>query len=183
MKTSLKKKRPIKSRKPSPIIVAVSGGFDPVHIGHVRMFNEARKLGHKLVVILNNDNWLMLKKGYVFMPEHERKEIIESFAAVDEVIISCHEKDTDDISICRDLRKIRPHIFAKGGDRHSGNIPETPVCHEIGCTIVNDVGQGGKVQSSSWLVEKAREAKAKLALPVKATKRVISRIRAGMRNK
>lgn len=144
------------------IVVVVSGGFDPVHIGHVRMFNEAKKLGHKLVVILNNDNWLKLKKGYVFMTEIERKEIIESFAAVDEVVISSHKENTTDISICNDLRKVRPHIFAKGGDRHSGNIPETPVCEEIGCKIVNDVGRGGKVQSSSWLVKNAKEKEAQL---------------------
>lgn len=149
--------RPRKSMtgKGKPVVVAVSGGFDPVHIGHVRMFNEAKKLGDKLVVILNNDNWLRLKKGYAFMPENERKEIIEAFKAVDEVVISQHEENTDDISICRELKQIKPHIFAKGGDRHSGNIPETPVCEEIGCIVVNDIGRGGKVQSSSWLVENA----------------------------
>ncbi|MFA6552359.1 MAG: adenylyltransferase/cytidyltransferase family protein [Candidatus Paceibacterota bacterium] len=136
-------------------IVAVSGGFDPVHIGHVRMFNEAKKLGDRLVVILNNDNWLRLKKGYVFMPENERKEIIESFASVDEVVLSHHKENTTDISICEELKLVRPHIFAKGGDRHSGNIPESPVCEQIGCTIVNDVGAGGKVQSSSWLIAKS----------------------------
>ena len=156
-KGKIRKTKASKVKKSRKIVVAVSGGFDPVHIGHVRMFNEAKKLGHKLVVILNNDNWLMLKKGYVFMPEAERKEIIESFAAVDEVVLSSHEKNTKDISICGDLRKVRPHIFAKGGDRHSGNIPEGPVCEEIGCLIVNDIGHGGKVQSSSWLVEKARK--------------------------
>ena len=137
-------------------IVVVSGGFDPVHIGHVRMFNEARKLGDKLIVILNNDNWLKLKKGYVFMPEHERKEILEAFEAVDKVILSKHEKNTKDISISKELRSIRPHVFAKGGDRHSGNIPtpEVTVCNEIGCVIINNIGFGGKVQSSSELVKK-----------------------------
>ena len=147
------------SKKPSSKkkkVVMVSGAFDPVHIGHVRMFNEAKKLGDKLIVLLNNDNWLQLKKGYAFMPEHERKEILESFSAVDEVILSSHKKGTKDISINEDLKKIRPHIFAKGGDRHAGNIPETPVCEEIGCMIVNDMGFGGKVQSSSWLVERRK---------------------------
>ncbi len=144
--------KPKKKKK----IVVVSGGFDPVHIGHVRMFNEAKKLGDELVVLLNNDNWLKLKKGYVFMPEHERKEIIEAFEAVDRVVISSHKKGTKDISISKDLRIIRPHIFAKGGDRHSGNIPtpEVLVCEEIGCKIINDIGFGGKVQSSSELVKK-----------------------------
>lgn len=135
----------------------VSGGFDPVHIGHVRLFNEAKKLGDELVVVINNDNWLRLKKGYVFMPQHERKEIIEAFEAVDRVILSSHKEDTTDISISEDLRTLRPHIFAKGGDRHTGNLPtpEVMVCSEIGCAIVNDVGWGGKVQSSSELVKKA----------------------------
>lgn len=134
----------------------VSGGFDPVHIGHVRMFEEARRLGDELVVVLNNDNWLRLKKGFVFMPENERKEIIEAFQAVDRVVLSSHKKNTKDISISREIRSIRPHIFAKGGDRHVGNIPtpEVLVCQEIGCEIVNDVGFGGKVQSSSDLVKK-----------------------------
>ena len=66
-------------------VVMVSGGFDPVHIGHVRLFKEAKKLGDELVVVINNDNWLKLKKGYVFMPEHERKEIIEAFDGVDKL--------------------------------------------------------------------------------------------------
>ena len=154
-----KKSLPQKNKK----IVMVSGGFDPVHIGHVRMFEEAKKLGDELVVVINNDNWLKLKKGYVFMPEHERKEIIEAFEAVDRVILSSHKKDTKDISICEDILSLRPHIFAKGGDRHAGNIPtpEVLVCEEIGCTIVNDVGFGGKVQSSSELVKKVKTAEGK----------------------
>src|SRR3989338_3166929 len=104
--------------KKKKTIVAVSGGFDPIHIGHVRMFNEAKKLGDRLVVILNNDNWLKYKKGHVFMPERERKEILEAFEAVDEVFVTEHEDGTTDISICDALRKVRPHIFAKGGDRN-----------------------------------------------------------------
>ena len=135
----------------------VSGGFDPVHIGHVRLFNEAKKLGDELVVVINNDNWLRLKKGYAFMPEQERKEIIEAFKAVDRVILSSHKKNTKDISISKDILALRPHIFAKGGDRHAGNIPtpEVAVCDKIGCKIINDVGHGGKVQSSSELVKKS----------------------------
>ena len=150
----------IKTKK-SKKVVMVSGGFDPVHIGHVRLFNEAKKLGDELVVVINNDNWLKLKKGYVFMPEHERKEIIEAFEAVDRVILSSHKENTKDISISEDLRLLRPHVFAKGGDRHTGNIPtpEVLVCKEIGCEIINDVGFGGKVQSSSELVKKAQKVK------------------------
>src|SRR3989344_8165877 len=125
-------------------IIMVSGGFDPVHIGHVRLFNEAKKLGDELVVLLNNDHWLKLKKGYVFMPENERKEIIEAFDSVDQVILSSHKKDTKDISVIEDIKFIRPHIFAKGGDRTYDNIPEVPICEEINCKMVFNLGQGGK---------------------------------------
>lgn len=139
-----------------PIVVAVSGGFDPIHIGHVRMFKEAEKLGDKLVVILNNDNWLELKKGCVFMPQKERKEILEAFRAVDKVVLTRHKPGTKDISIGRELAKLKPNIFAKGGDRNTKNIPtvEGEVCKKIGCKIINNIGHGGKIQSSSWLLEK-----------------------------
>jgi D-beta-D-heptose 7-phosphate kinase/D-beta-D-heptose 1-phosphate adenosyltransferase len=143
------KKNKAKSRKQK--VVAVSGGFDPVHIGHVRMFNEAKALGDRLIVIMNNDNWLAKKKGFVFMPENERKEIIESFGSVDEVFITKHPENPEDMSVCEALRSVKPHIFANGGDRFAHNIPEVPVCEEINCQMVFNVGAGGKVQSSSWL--------------------------------
>jgi D-beta-D-heptose 7-phosphate kinase/D-beta-D-heptose 1-phosphate adenosyltransferase len=141
------------------VIVAVSGGFDPVHIGHVRMFIEARKFGDELVVILNNDNWLRAKKGYAFMPETERREVIEAFEAVDRVIVSSHPEDPSDMSVCEELLLVRPDIFANGGDRTNKNVPEIPVCVEIGCKMLYNVGQGGKVQSSSWLVGKMKTKK------------------------
>ncbi len=139
-----------------PVVVAVSGGFDPIHIGHVRMFEEAKKLGDKLVVILNNDNWLKLKKGCAFMPQNQRKEILEAFRAVDKVVLTKHKPGTKDISIGKELAELKPNIFAKGGDRNVKNIPtvENAVCEKIGCKIVNGIGYGGKVQSSSWLLEK-----------------------------
>lgn len=144
-----------------PAIVAVSGGFDPVHVGHIRMLREARALGDKLVVILNNDNWLMKKKGYVFIPQQERKEILESIREVDEVIITGHSPNPEDMSICRELRLLHPDVFANGGDRFLDNIPEAQVCRDIGCQTVFNVGAGGKVQSSSWLVDKLREQQRK----------------------
>ena len=139
-------------------IVAVSGGFDPVHIGHVRLFIEAKALGDELVVILNNDNWLRLKKSYNFMPEEERKEILEAFRAVDRVILTSHEIDTKDISVCREIEMLKPDIFANGGDRKVGDIPEYMLCEKLGIEMVFGIGHGGKVQSSSWLVNKAKEA-------------------------
>jgi cytidyltransferase-like protein len=140
-------------------IVAVSGGFDPLHIGHVRMFQEAKKLGDHLVVILNNDNWLRTKKGFSFMPETERKEIIEAIHCVDEVIITSHELDDMDRSVCRELSKIRPHVFANGGDRKPDGdpVPEVMLCQELGVELIYNIGAGGKVQSSSWLVDAARK--------------------------
>lgn len=137
--------------------VVVSGGFDPVHIGHVRMFNEARALGDRLVVVLNNDNWLMAKKGFVFMPEAERKEVIEAFRAVDEVVLTGHETDTTDMSICKALEEIRPDVLANGGDRKIDNIPEVATCEVIDCEMIFNIGRGGKVQSSSDLAKKIKE--------------------------
>lgn len=137
------------------IIVAVSGGFDPIHIGHVRMFEEAKKLGDRLVVILNNDNWLRKKKGFVFMPEEERVEVLQAIRWVDEVVLTKHNKDPEDMSVCEALRELRPDIFANGGDRKSDNIPEVAVCEEISCQMIFDIGYDGKVQSSSWLTAKA----------------------------
>lgn len=135
-------------------VVAVSGGFDPIQFGHVRYINQARKLGDRLVVILNNDNWLKAKKGYVFMPELERMEIIESMAAVDFVLMTNHKPNDKDRSVCTELRNIRPEVFANGGDRFSDNIPEKKLCEELGIEMVFNVG-GEKVQSSSVLVKNA----------------------------
>ena len=158
MKNSAKKVHAKKlATKKKPVVVAVSGGFDPIHIGHVRMFNEAKKLGDKLVVILNNDNWIKKKKGAPFMPDHERKEVIEALASVDEVMLTFHTENPTDVSVCKELEVLRPDIFANGGDRTSNNIPEVPVCEKIGCKMVFSVGQGGKVQSSSWLLKRYKE--------------------------
>ncbi len=134
--------------------VVVSGGFDPIHIGHVRMFNEAKKLGDKLVVILNNDNWLLKKKGYVFMPQTERKEIIESFASVDEVVLTSHPKNPTSMGVGNEIEKIKPAVVAQGGDRKDDSLippAELVAYKKVGCVIVYNVGKGGKVQSSSWL--------------------------------
>lgn len=140
------------NNKDKKIVVAVSGGFDPIHVGHIRMFKNAKKLGDELVVILNNDNWLKQKKGIIFMSEKERKELIESFRDVDRVILSEHKNGSKDTSVCNELIKLKPNIFANGGDRKYGNIPEVPVCKSINCKMVFNIGKGGKMQSSSWLL-------------------------------
>ena len=134
----------------------MSGGFDPIHIGHVRLFQEAKKLGDELVVILNNDHWLKKKKGYAFMPQNERKEIIQALASVDRVIISKHESNPKDMSVVQELLAVRPDIFANGGDRKPGNLrtEEGRLCTTIGCKEAFNVGHGGKGQSRTKLIKK-----------------------------
>lgn len=134
-----------------PKIVVVSGGFDPIHVGHVRMIKEAAALGDELVVVINNDNWLRKKKGFVFMPEEQRREMVEAITGVDRVVLTEHVADDEDVSVVNALRAIRPNVFANGGDRFSDNIPEAILCKELGIETVFNVGQGGKMQSSSWL--------------------------------
>lgn len=148
-----------KNKKTRKVVVAVSGGFDPVHIGHVRMFEKAKKLGDVLVVILNNDNWLHDKKGFSFMPERERKELIEAFEVVDRVVLTDHKKGDSDRSVCRTLKKLKPDIFANGGDRKPDGdpVPEVELCGNLGIKMVYNIGKGGKVQSSSWLTAKVPE--------------------------
>lgn len=158
------KKKARKNRQ-KPRVVAVSGGFDPLHVGHVRMFEEARKRGDKLVVIINNDNWLKSKKGFVFMPQQERAEMIRAFPFVDKVILTDHKKDDADRSVCRALKKLKPDIFANGGDRFATNIPEYKLCKKLGIKMVFNVGRGGKVQSSSWMIDAARKPASRSVRP------------------
>jgi cytidyltransferase-like protein len=127
--------------------ICVSGGFDPVHIGHLRMMEEAANYGD-VIAIVNSDEWLMRKKGYIFMPFKERCEIIEGFSCVD---TTTFVKD-DDNTVCEALRRIKPDYFANGGDRKNNNTPEMDVCDELGINLLWGVG-GGKIQSSSELVD------------------------------
>lgn len=152
-------------KKTSPRWVAVSGGFDPLHIGHVRMFEAARNLGDKLVVIMNNDHWLRAKKGFTFMPQKERAEIIRHLPFVDRVVLTDHKKGDTDKSVSRTLAKVRPDIFANGGDRFSKNVPEVAVCKKLGIKMVFNVGRGGKVQSSSWMISNSRRPASKTVRP------------------
>lgn len=134
-------------------VVMISGGFDPIHIGHIRYIQEASKLGDTLIVVINNDNWLQKKKGKEFMSAIERKEIIEAIVGVDKVVISSHKKNPTDMSVCTELKKIKPHVFANGGDRFADNIPEFQLCNELDIEMVFNVGRGGKVRSSSELLK------------------------------
>jgi cytidyltransferase-like protein len=152
------------SVKKTKKVVMVSGGFDPVHIGHVRLFQEAKKLGDELVVVINNDNWKRKKGRHVFMPDEERKEIIEALACVDRVFITGHSKNPKnpkEMSVSKELKKIKPHIFANGGDRNeedarnpnSSLYYDVKTCRNLGIEMVFNVGYGGKVRSSSELLK------------------------------
>ena len=135
--------------------VAVSGGFDPIHLGHLNLLKAARALGDRLVVIVNNDSWLKKKKGFVFMPEAERAAILAAIRWVDEVVTTKHPQNPEDMSVCAELEALKPDIFANGGDRKADNIPEYNLCQKLGIQMEFNVG-GGKVQSSSELVKKVK---------------------------
>ena len=124
----------------------VSGGFDPIHIGHIRMILDAAKHG-EVVVVANSDDWLMRKKGYVFMSWEERAEIIGSIRGV----VQVEHVDDSDNSVCEAIQRCRPDAFANGGDRKGNNTPEVALCDKLGIDLVWNVG-GGKIQSSSKLV-------------------------------
>ena len=134
--------------------VIISGGFDPVHIGHLRMMIEAKKLGERLIVILNNDDFLINKKGFAFMSQEERSEIIKGFECVDEVVISIDQDSTVVKTIEMISKKEDIDIFANGGDRkNEDDIPESEICKKLKIKMIFNVG-GDKIQSSSDLVKK-----------------------------
>ncbi|MBA7710147.1 Bifunctional protein HldE [subsurface metagenome] len=128
--------------------VAIAGGFDPLHIGHIKHIEAASKLGDWLIVIVSTDRDMIRKKGYEFMPFEERIEIVKALKWVDEVVPSIDADGT----VAKTLKVIKPDIFAKGGDRTEDNMPENEIqaCKEIGCKIVYGVGE--QMQSSSGLV-------------------------------
>ncbi len=142
---------------PNKKVFATSGGFDPVHVGHLRCFDEMRSISwnkyHEdalTVIIVNGDGFLERKKGFAFMNEKERLEIISGFRSVDYAVLWSDESQT----VCGALEILKPDFFCKGGDRDSfENVPESKVCADIGCEVLFNVG-GGKVQSSSSLVDR-----------------------------
>jgi len=129
--------------------IVVSGGFDPIHVGHVRMIRSAAQYGD-VIVIANSDDWLFRKKGYNFMGFRERKEILMAIKGVVDVI----PVDDKDGTVCEALQRIKPTYFANGGDRTSANTPEKAICEEYGIKMLWNIG-GQKIQSSSELVELA----------------------------
>ena len=129
--------------------VVVSGGFDPVHIGHVGLILAAAEYGD-VIVVANSDSWLYRKKGFVFMTWDQRKEILEALKGV----VRVEWVDDTDETVCEALRRIKPTYFANGGDRKGDNVPEVAVCEELGIEMLWNMG-GNKIESSSDLVNKA----------------------------
>ena len=134
-------------------IVVISGGFDPIHSGHISYIKSAKKLGDKLIVALNSDDWLINKKGKFFMPFNERKEIIKNLSDVDQVI----SFEDDDIGSAKNallkVKELYPTdkiAFANGGDRNKENIPEMSV---DGVEFLFSVGGDDKKNSSSWILK------------------------------
>ena len=131
--------------------IMVSGGFDPVHIGHIRMIIEASKYGD-VIVVANSDDWLYRKKGFVFMEFEQRAEILSAIKGV----IKVSGVDDYDGTVCEAIRRHKPDYFANGGDRKKHNTPEQAVCNELGVEMLWGVGGDDKANSSSDLVERVK---------------------------
>ena len=125
--------------------VAISGYFDPIHVGHLEYIELSKKLGDYLIVIINNNNQCTIKKGKPFMDEKDRMKIVSSIKWVDEVYLSIDQDKT----VCKSLEALKPDIFTNGGDRHNKEIPEAVVCRKYGIELLD--GMGKKIRSSSDL--------------------------------
>jgi len=142
-------------------IIILSGGFDPVHRGHIRMFKDAKAFPAKVIVGLNSDRWLIRKKGKPFMDWDERNEILGVMSCIDTIF----PFNDDDDSACDLIRKVKevhadsPGVklfFGNGGDRTDGNSPEVDYCNKNGIELLWGVG-GGKIQSSSDLIKNSKK--------------------------
>ncbi|MFA6023488.1 MAG: adenylyltransferase/cytidyltransferase family protein [Candidatus Pacearchaeota archaeon] len=135
--------------------VAISGYFDPLHVGHIELIEKSKLLGDYLIVIVNNDRQLALKRNgqKPLMPDYERVKVLAAIKGVDEAFLSIDE----DRTVCKSLEAVHPDIFANGGDRHQGEIPESEVCRKLGIKMVD--GQGDKIQSSSILLKEWEKSK------------------------
>lgn len=141
-------------------VVLVTGGFDPLHSGHIAYFEAAKKLGDMLIVSINTDDWLVRKKGRPFMDEYERRSIIESLKVVDKVV--CYpDADGSSKNAITGVRAMYPDatiIFANGGDRTKENIPEMDL-EDDNLEFVFGVGGENKANSSSWILEEWKAPK------------------------
>jgi cytidyltransferase-like protein len=142
------------------ILVITSGYFDPLHLGHIEYFNKSKKLGTKLLVIVNSDKQGIMKKGGNYLNEASRRIIIQNLKAVDVVFPSIDK----DLSVCKSLEQVADIfsdydkiIFANGGDRKNYEIPEFKTCERLGIEIID--GQGEKIDSSSRIVREMKNGK------------------------
>ena len=138
----------VESERPT---IMVSGGFDPVHAGHIRMIRHAAEYGD-VIVIANSDEWLYRKKGFVFMEWERRVEILNAIKGV----VLVDSVDDSDGTVCDAIRRHKPDYFANGGDRGRTNTPEQSVCEQLGVELLWSIGGDEKVDSSSDLAKKAR---------------------------
>ena len=141
-----------------PDIILVSGGFDPIHSGHIKLINDANKYGD-VVVLLNSDAWLRNKKGKEFLPFYEREIIMRELKNVINVL----SFDDSDKTCIDGLKKARKKylkdniIFANGGDRNNKTTPESVFCEENNIRLLWGIGGNDKSNSSSWILKKWNE--------------------------
>ncbi len=140
--------------EPLTIVVGTGGGFDPLHIGHLHLLQEAKKLGDHLQVWLTTDEWLIRKKGYYLVPYDHRKAVLESLRFVDEVVVQI---DDGTQNCAASIKAYRPDILAKGGPYYLGVLPqeEKDALKIAGCDVVFGVGGNLKQASSSDFFQNA----------------------------
>ena len=145
-------KEKLEESEGEPTTIMVSGGFDPVHAGHIRMIRHAAQFGD-VIIIANSDDWLYRKKGFVFMEYPRRVEILNAIKGV----VLVDSVDDSDGTVCEAIQRLKPTYFANGGDRGKTNTPEQAVCEDLGVKLLWGVGGEEKLQSSSDLTRKGRD--------------------------